>query len=291
MPEKDWNELMARSIEDLDLNVRAYNCLENANIQTIGDLVRKTEGEMLRTKNFGRKSLNEIKEILSGLGLSFGMKLDSLGVPEDKPDPIPEPLPPPTSPLPLPVSTPRPWRGYRAHSRIDWGTSQPDPRSREELKTDLEVGCLLRFADAADSIGRHLPAILEIISASLSRLVAILDRALPKPPTLPPPPPPPVPDTIEENIPNLSTPLYFRLRDAGLTTIELVHVAGVYGLRYKCHGMGAARIFRLLDLMEDAGHPMPWHARDRRVIAKLKGPMRSGVKRGKIRAGGRWESR
>jgi DNA-directed RNA polymerase subunit alpha len=59
--------------------VRSYNCLKNANIQTIGDLVQKTEAEMLRTKNFGRKSLNEIKEILSGLGLTFGMKFDAQG--------------------------------------------------------------------------------------------------------------------------------------------------------------------------------------------------------------------
>jgi DNA-directed RNA polymerase subunit alpha len=59
--------------------VRSYNCLKNANIQTIGDLVQKTEAEMLRTKNFGRKSLNEIKEILGNLGLSFGMRFDSQG--------------------------------------------------------------------------------------------------------------------------------------------------------------------------------------------------------------------
>ena len=61
------------------MSVRSYNCLKNANIQTIGDLVQKTEAEMLRTKNFGRKSLNEIKEILSGLGLTFGMKFDAQG--------------------------------------------------------------------------------------------------------------------------------------------------------------------------------------------------------------------
>src|SRR5579863_2174053 len=65
--------------EELELSVRSYNCLKNANIQTIGDLVQKTEAEMLRTKNFGRKSLNEIKEILSSLGLGFGMKFDSQG--------------------------------------------------------------------------------------------------------------------------------------------------------------------------------------------------------------------
>lgn len=73
------NEVLSRSVEELELSVRSYNCLKNANIQTIGDLVQKTEGEMLRTKNFGRKSLNEIKEILSGLGLGFGMKFDSQG--------------------------------------------------------------------------------------------------------------------------------------------------------------------------------------------------------------------
>jgi DNA-directed RNA polymerase subunit alpha len=73
------NEVLNRSVEELELSVRSYNCLKNANIQTIGDLVQKTEAEMLRTKNFGRKSLNEIKEILGGLGLGFGMKIDASG--------------------------------------------------------------------------------------------------------------------------------------------------------------------------------------------------------------------
>jgi DNA-directed RNA polymerase subunit alpha len=73
------NEVLNRSVEELELSVRSYNCLKNANIQTIGDLVQKTESEMLRTKNFGRKSLNEIKEILSNLGLGFGMKFDAQG--------------------------------------------------------------------------------------------------------------------------------------------------------------------------------------------------------------------
>jgi DNA-directed RNA polymerase subunit alpha len=73
------NEVLSRSVEELELSVRSYNCLKNANIQTIGDLVQKTEAEMLRTKNFGRKSLNEIKEILQSLGLGFGMKFDSQG--------------------------------------------------------------------------------------------------------------------------------------------------------------------------------------------------------------------
>src|SRR5450755_21293 len=73
------NEVLNRSVEELELSVRSYNCLKNANIQSIGDLVQKSESEMLRTKNFGRKSLNEIKEILSNLGLGFGMKFDAQG--------------------------------------------------------------------------------------------------------------------------------------------------------------------------------------------------------------------
>jgi DNA-directed RNA polymerase subunit alpha len=74
-------ENLKRSVEELELSVRSYNCLKNADIKTIGELVQKTEGEMLKTKNFGRKSLNEIKEILSEMGLSFGMKLDGEGRP------------------------------------------------------------------------------------------------------------------------------------------------------------------------------------------------------------------
>jgi DNA-directed RNA polymerase subunit alpha len=69
-------ESLNKPIEELELSVRAYNCLKNANIQTIGELVSRTESEMLKTKNFGRKSLAEIKEILAGMGLSFGMKID-----------------------------------------------------------------------------------------------------------------------------------------------------------------------------------------------------------------------
>ncbi len=75
------NDNLNRSVEELELSVRSYNCLKNANIQTIGQLVQKSEAEMLKTKNFGRKSLNEIKEILSDMGLSFGMKLDDRGRP------------------------------------------------------------------------------------------------------------------------------------------------------------------------------------------------------------------
>jgi DNA-directed RNA polymerase subunit alpha len=73
------NENLARSVEELELSVRSYNCLKNANIKTIGELVQKTEQEMLKTKNFGRKSLNEIKEILANMGLSLGMNLDEMG--------------------------------------------------------------------------------------------------------------------------------------------------------------------------------------------------------------------
>ncbi len=73
------NEILNRSVEELELSVRSYNCLKNANIQTIGELVQKTEAEMLRTKNFGRKSLNEIKEILANMGLSLGMRIDAHG--------------------------------------------------------------------------------------------------------------------------------------------------------------------------------------------------------------------
>jgi DNA-directed RNA polymerase subunit alpha len=72
-------EILNRSVEELELSVRSYNCLKNANIQTIGELVQKTEAEMLRTKNFGRKSLNEIKEILANMGLSLGMRIDAHG--------------------------------------------------------------------------------------------------------------------------------------------------------------------------------------------------------------------
>jgi DNA-directed RNA polymerase subunit alpha len=69
-------ENLKRSVDELELSVRSYNCLKNANIRNIGELVQRTEAEMLKTRNFGRKSLNEIKEILETLGLSLGMKLD-----------------------------------------------------------------------------------------------------------------------------------------------------------------------------------------------------------------------
>jgi DNA-directed RNA polymerase subunit alpha len=71
------NENLFRSVDELELSVRSANCLQQANIKTIGDLVQKTEAEMLKTKNFGRKSLKEIKEILAEMGLSLGMKLEN----------------------------------------------------------------------------------------------------------------------------------------------------------------------------------------------------------------------
>lgn len=70
------NEVLLRSVEDLELSVRSANCLKNAGINSIGELVQKTESEMLKTKNFGRKSLSEIKDILTEYGLTFGMKLE-----------------------------------------------------------------------------------------------------------------------------------------------------------------------------------------------------------------------
>ena len=79
-----WWEKLNKSVDEMELSVRSYNCLKNANIRTIGELVQKTESEMLKTKNFGRKSLNEIKEILAGMGLSLGMKLDNYPQPQER---------------------------------------------------------------------------------------------------------------------------------------------------------------------------------------------------------------
>jgi DNA-directed RNA polymerase subunit alpha len=73
------NEHLDKSVDELELSVRSYNCLKNANIKTIRDLVVRSENEMLKTKNFGRKSLNEIKDILTSMGLGLGMKLDDSG--------------------------------------------------------------------------------------------------------------------------------------------------------------------------------------------------------------------
>lgn len=78
-----FNENLYRSVEELELSVRSANCLKNANIFKIYQLVNKTEAEMLKTKNFGRKSLNEIKEVLSEMGLSLGMKLEEFVLPEE----------------------------------------------------------------------------------------------------------------------------------------------------------------------------------------------------------------
>jgi len=82
-----FNEHLNRSVEELELSVRSYNCLKNANIQTIGDLVVRSEADMLKTKNFGRKSLNEIKEILESMGLGLGMRFDEQGrlIPTESP--------------------------------------------------------------------------------------------------------------------------------------------------------------------------------------------------------------
>jgi DNA-directed RNA polymerase subunit alpha len=80
------NENLYRGVNELELSVRAANCLRNANIRWIGELVQKSEQEMLKTKNFGRKSLNEIKEILQEMGLQLGMKLDNFVPPEQMPE-------------------------------------------------------------------------------------------------------------------------------------------------------------------------------------------------------------
>ncbi len=75
------NDLLDRSVDELELSVRSYNCLKNANIRSIRELVQRSEREMLATKNFGKKSLNEIKDILHGMGLDFGMEIDEQGNP------------------------------------------------------------------------------------------------------------------------------------------------------------------------------------------------------------------
>ncbi|MEY4577383.1 MAG: hypothetical protein RL701_2086, partial [Pseudomonadota bacterium] len=75
--EEPLNENLFRTVEELELSVRSANCLQNANIHLIGELVQRSEGEMLKTKNFGRKSLKEIKEILAEMGLSLGMRIDN----------------------------------------------------------------------------------------------------------------------------------------------------------------------------------------------------------------------
>jgi DNA-directed RNA polymerase subunit alpha len=81
--EPEFNENLYRSVEELELSVRSANCLKNAEINKIYQLVQKTESEMLKTKNFGRKSLNEIKEVLSEMGLSLGMRLEGFSAPQE----------------------------------------------------------------------------------------------------------------------------------------------------------------------------------------------------------------
>jgi DNA-directed RNA polymerase subunit alpha len=78
-----YNENLLRSVDELELSVRSANCLKNADIHTIWQLVSKSEAEMLKTKNFGRKSLNEIKDVLAEMGLSLGMKLDGFAPPQE----------------------------------------------------------------------------------------------------------------------------------------------------------------------------------------------------------------
>ncbi|MCB2187758.1 MAG: DNA-directed RNA polymerase subunit alpha [Deltaproteobacteria bacterium] len=81
--EPELNENLFRTVDELELSVRSANCLKNADIKYIGELVQRSEAEMLKTKNFGRKSLNEIKEMLTEMGLSLGMKLDNFPLRED----------------------------------------------------------------------------------------------------------------------------------------------------------------------------------------------------------------
>jgi DNA-directed RNA polymerase subunit alpha len=75
------NDLLDRAVDELELSVRSYNCLKNADIRTIRDLIKRSERDMLHTKNFGKKSLTEIKDLLHGMGLDFGMDFDEQGNP------------------------------------------------------------------------------------------------------------------------------------------------------------------------------------------------------------------
>jgi DNA-directed RNA polymerase subunit alpha len=76
-PEQERNENLFRPVDELELSVRSANCLQNAGIKLIGELVQRTENEMLKTKNFGRKSLKEIRDILGEMDLQLGMKIDN----------------------------------------------------------------------------------------------------------------------------------------------------------------------------------------------------------------------
>ena len=84
MDDEELQEKLMKTVDELELSVRSANCLKNANIRYIGELVQKTEQEILQTKNFGRKSLNEIKEVLANMGLSLGMRIENFTPPEHK---------------------------------------------------------------------------------------------------------------------------------------------------------------------------------------------------------------
>ncbi len=90
LEEEKFNDNLNKKVDELELSVRSANCLQNANIKYIGELVQKSESEMLKTKNFGRKSLNEIKEILSEMGLSLGMKIEGWSAPTVEHDTVKE---------------------------------------------------------------------------------------------------------------------------------------------------------------------------------------------------------
>lgn len=90
LEEEKFNDNLNKKVDELELSVRSANCLQNANIKYIGELVQKSESEMLKTKNFGRKSLNEIKEILSEMGLSLGMKIEGWSTPAVEHDTVKE---------------------------------------------------------------------------------------------------------------------------------------------------------------------------------------------------------
>jgi len=80
LEEGSTNENLFKPVEELELSVRAFNCLKNANIKMIGELVQRSEQEMLKTKNFGKKSLNEIKDVLQEMGLSLGMQIEGFSL-------------------------------------------------------------------------------------------------------------------------------------------------------------------------------------------------------------------
>ena len=83
-PDLPFNPALLKKVDELELSVRSANCLKNDNIVYIGDLIQKTEAEMLRTPNFGRKSLNEIKEVLASMGLHLGMDVAELAAGEHR---------------------------------------------------------------------------------------------------------------------------------------------------------------------------------------------------------------